>query len=171
MSTVIVSLTLIAAVILLFFFFSFLNKQNKKKQHQKLISIFNSTGVKHGLSFSSQEILGHKIVGLDGINRKFVTVNDKEETNIISLDEVRICEMKKNYQSYQPANQSDYGHETFVTSVVLHFEFKTKKPSLSIVFYDNLLQPVVEEKIMEAKAKDWEIILSKMIASREKVRA
>ena len=171
MSTVIVSVILIGGIVLLITAFKMLNKRNRKKKEQELISLFNQTGEKHGLSFSSQEILHHKVIGLDGINRKFVIVNDKEESSIISLDEIKSCVMKKNFETYQAVDKKDSGHEKFVTSIGLFFEYKNKKQPTQVLFYDNLLHPAIEEKIMETKAKDWETVLSKMIVSSEKVRA
>ncbi len=171
MSTVIVSVILIGGIVLLIMAFNSINKRNRKKKVQELISLFNKTGEKHGLSFSSQEVLRHKIIGLDGINRKFVMVNEKEGSSIISLDEVKSCVMKKNLVNYQSVDQKDSGYEKFVSSIGLLFEFKNKKQTEQVLFYDNLLHPVAEEKIMEVKAKDWETILSKIIGSSEKVRA
>jgi hypothetical protein len=171
MSTVMVSIILIGGIVLLIMAFNMLNKRNRKKKEQELISLFNQTGEKHGLSFSSQEILHHKVIGLDGINKKFVMVGDGQESNIVSLDEVKNCVMKKNFETYKAVDKKDSGYEKFVSSIVLLFEFKNKKQPVQVSFYDNLLHPVAEEKIMETKAKDWETILSKMISSSEEVRA
>src|SRR5690606_13656083 len=101
--------------------------------------------------------------GLDGLNRKFVVVNDNEVSRVISIDDVRKCAVQKNLETYNRADEKSSGYEMFVKSIFLEFEFKDKRPAEKIIFYDNLLQPQVEEKPMEAKAKDWEIILSKMI--------
>ena len=115
------------------------------------------------MSFSSQEVLRNKIIGLDGLNRKFVVVNDNEVSRVISIDDVRKCAVQKNLETYTRADEKSSGYEMFVKSIFLEFEFKDKRPAEKIIFYDNLLQPQAEEKLMEAKVRDWEIILSKMI--------
>ncbi|MEO6683484.1 MAG: hypothetical protein ABIN48_11745, partial [Ginsengibacter sp.] len=74
MSTVIVSLFIIGGVVLLIALFSFINKRSRKAKEQKLVNFFNRTGEENGLAFSSQEILRNKIIGLDGLSRKFVVV-------------------------------------------------------------------------------------------------
>lgn len=163
MSTLIVSLVIIAGVVLLIMGFVFLNKRNRKAKEQKFINLFNKAGEDNGLSFSSQEVLSNKIIGLDGIHRKFVVVNENEVSRVISLDDVKKCSMQKNLETYTRADEKYSGYEMFVKSIFLQFDFKDKKPAETIIFYDNLLQPHIEEKTMEAKAKDWEIILSKMI--------
>lgn len=163
MSTLIVSLVIIAGVVLLIMGFGFINKRNRKSKEQKFINLFNKAGEENGLSFSSQEVLRNKIIGLDGLNRKFVVVNENEVSRVISIDDVRKCSMQKNLETYTRTDEKSSGYEMFVKSIFLQFDFKDKRPAETIVFYDNLLQPQAEEKQMEAKAKDWEIILSKMI--------
>lgn len=162
MATLIVSLVIIAGIVLLIMGFSFLNKRNKIAKEQKLIKLFNNAGEENGLSFSSQEVLRNKIIGLDGLNRKFVVVNENE-VRVISIDDVRKCSMQKNIETYTRADEKSSGYEMFVKNIFLEFEFKDKRPAEKIIFYDNLLQPQAEEKLMEAKVRDWEIILSKMI--------
>lgn len=170
MSTLIVSLVIIGGVILLIMAFVFINKRNRKAREQNFINLFNKTGEENGLSFSSQEVFRNKVIGLDGIRRKFVVVNENEISRIISLDDVRKCSMQKHIETYTRADEKSSGYEMFVKSIFLQFDFKDKRPAETIIFYDNLLQPHIEEKLMEAKAKDWEIILSKMIIDPVKER-
>lgn len=171
MSTLIVSLVIIGFIILLIMGFVFLNKRNRKAKEQKYVDLFNKTGESYGLSFSSQEILRNKIIGLDGINRKFVVVNENEKSRVINLDDIKKCSMEKHLESYSRADEKSSGYEMFVKTIGLKFEFKMKKDSETIIFYDILLNPSVEEKLMESKAKDWETILSKMLIDHVKVRA
>lgn len=163
MSTLIVSLVIIIVIVLLIMGFAYINKRNRKAKEQKFIDLFNKAGEKHGLSFSSQEVLHNKIIGLDGIHRKFVVVNENEISRVISLDDVKKCSMQKNLETYTRTDEKSSGYEMFVKSIFLQFDFKDKRQKETIIFYDNLLQPYAEEKMMESKAKDWEIILSKMI--------
>lgn len=163
MSSIVVSLIIIAGVVLLILGFVFINKRNRKAKEQKFINLFNKAGEEHGLYFSSQEILRNKIIGLDGINRKFVVVNENEISRVINLDDVKKCSMQKNLETYTRTDEKSSGYEMFVKSIFLQFNFKDKRAAETIIFYDNLMQPQAEEKLMEAKAKDWEIILSKMI--------
>ena len=163
MSTLIVSLVIIAVVVLLIMGFGFISKRNRNAKEQRFINLFNKAGEENGLSFSSQEVLRNKIIGLDGLNRKFVVVNENEVSRVISIDDVRKCSMQKNLETYTRTDEKSSGYEMFVKSIFLQFDFKDKRPTETVIFYDNLLQPQAEEKQMEAKAKDWEIILSKMI--------
>lgn len=171
MSTLIVSLVIIGFIILLIMGFVFLNKRNRKAKEQKYVDLFNKTGESYGLSFSSQEILRNKIIGLDGINRKFVVVNENEKSRVINLDDIKKCSMEKHLESYSRTDEKSSGYEMFVKTISLKFEFKMKKDSETVIFYDILLNPSVEEKLMESKAKDWETILSKMLIDPLKVRA
>ncbi len=171
MSTLIVSLVIIAVIVLLIMGFAYLNKRSRKAKEQKFIDLFNKAGEEHGLYFSSQEVLHNKIIGLDGIHRKFVVVNENEISRVISLDDVKKCSMQKHLETYKRADEKSSGYEMFVKSIFLQFDFKDKRPAETIVFFDNLLQPHAEEIIMESKSKAWEIILSKMIIEPVEARA
>jgi hypothetical protein len=171
MSTVIISAIFIAAIVLIFFAFSFINKRNIKKKNQKLLSQFSHAGTSHGLSFSSQEILRNKIIGLDGIHRKFVMVNEKEECKVVALDEVKKCEVVKFFETYKMGDPKNNDTERHLTSIELLFQFKKNNDPVSIAFYDNMIHPVYEAEPMEAKAKDWEILLSKLLQAPQELRA
>lgn len=171
MSTLIVSFVIIGAVILLIIAFGFLSRRNRKAKEQRLVDLFNNVGEKNGLSFSSQEILRNKIIGLDGLNRKFVVVNETGNSTVINLDDVRKCSMEKHLETYSRTDEKSSGYEMFVKTIHLKFEFIKKMEPETVIFYNILLNPEVEEKLMEAKAKDWETILSKMIIDSVKTRA
>ncbi|HXS57993.1 MAG TPA: hypothetical protein VN726_17790 [Hanamia sp.] len=163
MSTVIISIIFIVAIVIIFVAFRVINKRNIKKKNDKLLAQFSQTGTSNGLSFSSQEILRNKIIGLDGIQRKLVMVNEKEECTIVALDEVKKCAVIKNFQTYNLGGDKNSDIERQLTSIGLVFEFKKQDNPVSILFYDNMIHPVFEAAAMEAKANDWEKILSKLL--------
>lgn len=171
MSTVIISLILIGSIMLLVLSLIYIHKKNIKKKRQKLLSRFSEFGILHSLSFSSQEVLRNKIIGLDGIHRKFVFVNEKEEATVVSLDEVKNCKVIKNFETYNMGDSKNSDIERHLTSIQLLFEFKNNNNPVSVIFYDNMIHPIYEVETMEAKAKDWEILLTKMLVSSEKIRA
>ena len=152
-------------------FFNHLNARKKTAKEQRLVDLFNQAGEENGLSFSSQEILRNKVIGLDGIHRKFVVVNDQEKVLILNLDEIKKCYLQKNMETYSRLGEKSSGYEMFVKSIVLNFTYNNNKNVESVGFFDYLLHPVAEEKIMEGKAKDWEMILNKIINVPEKARA
>jgi hypothetical protein len=171
MSTLIVSIIIIGVVVLLMMGFSFINKRNKKDKEQRFVDLFNRAGEENGLSFSSQEVLRNKIIGLDGIHRKFVIVNEQEKITIINLDDIKKCFMQKNMETYSRVDEKSSGYEMFVKSIELQFEFIEGKGNERVLFYDYLLHPLIEAKLMETKAKDWEMILNKMVITPAKARA
>lgn len=163
MSTVIISGIFVAAIVIIFVAFSAINKRNIKKKKDKLLIQFSLAGSSNGLSFSSQEILRNKIIGLDGIQRKFVMVNEKEECKVVALDEVKKCEVVKFFETYKMGDAKSNDTERHLTSIELLFQFKKNNDPVSIAFYDNMVHPIYEAGVMEAKANDWEKILSKML--------
>lgn len=171
MSTVIISGVFIAVIVLIFVVFKIISKRDAAKKNQRLLTQFSHAGTSHGLSFSSQEILRNKIIGLDGIHRKLVMVNEKEECVVVSLDEVKKCAVVKNFETYKVGDPKNNDIERHLTSIELSFEFEKKKEPISILFYDSMVHPIYEVEPMEAKANDWETLLSKMLVSNGKVRA
>lgn len=171
MPSLLISLIIIGIVTFLVTVFQFINQRNQKARDKKFIDLFNRAGEEYGLSFSSQELLRNKIIGLDGIHRKFVVVNENEKSRVINLNEVKKCFIEKKLETYSRGNEKSSGYEMFVKKIVLKFQFNNRKEPQSIVFYDNLLNPPGEEKLMEAKARGWETILSKMIIHPVKERA
>lgn len=165
MSTFIVSIVIIAGVFFLVAFFRIVNKKKQTQNRKRLVKLFEASGVKHHLQFSSQEILYNSIMGFDGPNRKFLFIDHDENEIIIELDEVKNIAVEKRVQPFIEINQKVRRSENIVSSVDLVFHFKMKKAPVSIKFFDRLYHAPILENKLTAKAKDWEIILTKMLDS------
>ena len=58
--------------------------------------------------------------------------------------------------------------ENYLTSIVIQFQFIHSAAPLGISFYDSACNSIYEMAELEAKAKDWVAVLSKMIAKEQK---
>ena len=67
MSTIIIAAILVISIIGIFVIFASISKKNARKRNKTLLKRLSKSGSEHGLSFSSQEILKNKIIGLDGV--------------------------------------------------------------------------------------------------------
>ncbi len=171
MSTLIISAIFIVLIMLVFFVFIFINKKNKRNKQQRLALKFSHAGTMHGLSFSSQEILGSKIIGLDGIHRKLVLVRESAPETVIALDEVTKCEVVSAFQTYQIGDSKSKDTERHLTSIALLFHFKKTNNPISIQFYNSMTDSVYEAAALEAKANDWSVLLSKLLQPPKEIRA
>lgn len=171
MSTVITSLILIAVIIGLMVIFKLMHSKSILKKREKMASSLSHAGTQHGLSFTSQELLHAKAIGVDGIHRKFLIVNEKMEATVVALDEVKNCEVKKEFETLQYGDPKKPEYESHLATIELVFAFSNKKNPVKVVFFNHLINRAAEAPNLEAKAKDWEIILSKMIAPHAQERA
>lgn len=171
MSTIITSLIIIALIVAIVFVFKMINKIHLKKVKDKLISSLSHAGTKHELSFTSQELLRDKVIGVDGIHRKFVVVNEQEECIIVNLEEVKNCRFQKNYGQVHYGEGANRHVENRLATISLLFEHERNNKIVQVHFYDHTVHSFSEADALEAKARDWEVILSKMMSSPQMARA
>ncbi len=158
---------LAAAVIVICLLFLSIAVKQKDKRIYLMLKRFSELGTVKNLSFSSQEILGSGVIGLDGMSRKllFLTSVDGSEfvQRLINLDEVRKCTVKKVFSNTRWGVFKNRQLPTFVESISLHFEFHNGKEPVDIPFYNHLENPVFHPDEIEQKAERWKQILGKML--------
>lgn len=140
-------------------------KKYKGGAMKKLLMYFSEEGIRNDLSFSSQQILKDCIIGLDGVNRKFLIAKqqgDAFHSVIIDLDEIKTCTVKKEYGSIKVGELKNKKLDQYLEKIVLHFEFKNGRDDAEIPFYRPFENEVFEMPELERKAKRWEAIISKM---------
>ena len=128
-------------------------------------------GSKFSLSFSSHEVVGNKIIGLDGINRKLLVLEEadgRSNSYIIDLDEVRAISVKKIYNGIKAGELKKRRIEEFLKTIHLQFEFKNGNKDAAWPFYENEIDNIYDLRKLERKAKNWQMILSKMTCMQNK---
>jgi hypothetical protein len=165
MSTILTGVILIAGTIGFVLLLVFINKRNKKREDKALINAVNEAGVEKGYSFSSQELLKDKIIGLDGVNQRLLIFDSKNTNHVtnIQLADVKECSLKKEYESINYGNDKKADMEQQLRTIAIRFSFKNRSGFFSLSFYDSMLHSVYEMAELEAKAKHWEMLLSKLI--------
>lgn len=124
----------------------------------KLGSMFN-------LSFSSHELLGEKIFGVDGIKRKVLVVEEKNGSSssyIIELDKVKSVSVKTVYDSIKPDDLRKKRLEEFLKTMQLQFEFEDGRDAVTLPFFENKKNSLADLPSLERKTKNWKMIFSKM---------
>ena len=160
MSTVFVASVVIAIVVIFCLAFITASKWRNKKKLSGLLKHFSKLGTSHNLSFTSQEVLADKIIGLDGPNRKVLVLEKKlneVHSYVIDISQVQDCLFNKTERNY-------------VCTIGLAFRFKNENAVIDLCFYNSMVNSIYELQMLESKARHWESILSKLL-TKDKKRA
>lgn len=144
-------------------------KNSSKGRDKSRYSQLSELGSKLNLSFSSHVSLGSKMIALDGIKRKLLVLdinNASNEYYIIQLDEVKVISVKKNYSWIQPGELNKKGFEEFLETIFLYFEYRDKGHTVALPFYERGKNSVSNLPMLERNARNWQMILSKMITPK-----
>ena len=173
MSTIIIAAILVISTIGIFAIFASISKKSARKRNKTLLKRLSKSGSEHGLSFSSQEILKNKIIGLDGLNQTLLIFEFENADNVIciNMQEVKNCTVEKKYDSIVIGNERKAKLEPHLRSIGIKFSFKNSREPISVSIYDNCINSIYEMQELEAKAKNWEKTLSGMISKELEVRA
>ncbi len=123
-------------------------------------------GTKFNMSFSSHELIGNKIIGLDGIQRKILIAekgNIFQDLHIISIDEIKTISLKKVYNSILAGALKKRKIGDFLKTLVLQFELRNKREVIVLPFYESILNKLYDLGGLERKARNWQLMLSKLI--------
>ena len=135
-----------------------------------MLVFFSRLGATYNLSFTGQEILRDKIIGLDGLRRKVLVVEQQDKkynSQIIDLYEVETCKMKKIYTAINSDGFKIDRIDDYLNCIALEFDFKTGKDSVAVLFYKDESHSVYEIAELETKTKHWEAMLSKMLPNKQ----
>jgi hypothetical protein len=157
MAILIIALTIILPWI-------FIARHNKavKKQEQDNFRRFSTAGSHRHLSFSRQEVIQNKIIGFDGIKQTLMVFEMENDFDItcIAVKELSQCSVDKEYYTVADTNT---GNERILKEISLVFHFADKRNPVYVVFYSNHNDSIYLMADMEAKAKEWQSAISRLI--------
>ncbi len=161
MSTILVGLIIIAIAVIPTFIFIRLHKQSEKKRHTARLRSFQNAGIKHGLSFTHDEVLKDKMLGLDTNNQKLLQFTfDKKDEIVVNLKDVESCTLYKEYHQFVIGGRNSARGEQVPARLGLKIKSSKIEPALMIDFYNNHSNVIYELSDMEKKAKKWESLIS-----------
>jgi hypothetical protein len=130
--------------------------RQKRLAAKSLRQRFIALGIQHGLNFSSQEMLGDGMIGLDGQQRRLLVLASVAagvfRSEIISLNEVQSCSLVRYHHEQQGSRPA---------AVHLQLTLPHRLP-VEIVFYEEGRDKKNHWKELENKARQWEVLLGKM---------
>jgi hypothetical protein len=122
-------------------------------------------GSKFNLSFSSYLELGNKVIALDGLKKILLVFKTNQEITkpfIIELSKVSAVTVKKCVSSIGSKQLKEKGIEEFLKSIDLEFKYG-RNETIIISFYDCKTDNISDLPKLDKNAKNWQIILSKMV--------
>jgi hypothetical protein len=108
------------------------------------------------------------VLGIDGIHRKLMMIREVEGVtnfNIIDLDKITACYVHKEYQSIRAGALQNGSPNQYIRSVTLDLRI-AGGTTVSLPFYEKDKDKPDEIHICEARARDWESMLNKMLVKR-----
>lgn len=160
MSTLLVALLIVLSISAILFVLLFLNNRSNRIKTEKLLRRFSELGTEYNLSFTGQEVLRNRIIGVDGLKGKVLFLEHSHTDPvyfIIDLIDVKGCRVSKRYGSSNAGNAEVYLH-----TIALEFDFIKGSHIVALPFYNHVSDSIQDATAMEAKAKSWEAVLSKM---------
>ncbi|MEP7278576.1 MAG: hypothetical protein ABI813_08040 [Bacteroidota bacterium] len=133
--------------------------------HTKYMQI-SQLGTRFNLSFSGYEKIGNKIMAFDGVRRKLLIIDaadSSEKYDIIELNEISKISIKKIFNSIEAGELKKRSLEQFIKNICLQFNFRNRLHSVVLSFYDRENDSITEALPLEKKARNWQILLSKII--------
>lgn len=137
----------------------------------ELKSLLYRLGEDNKVSCSKKETMKHVALGLDEEKCKLLVlqqIEDRFDWQVISLDSVHTCFVKKTYININANDLKKGILEEYLDKIALRFEFTNKNEPLEVVFYNHIDHNIFEMAELEQKAKDWEIAISKILMYRIK---
>ena len=141
-------------------FYGYLNSRIKR--------LWNITKLakKRSLNISNQDEVGANVIGLDVAKRKLLYAKKTANTSsclIIDLNNLERCTIKKEYNSINAGELKTRKLHHFLKSIFLHFVFKNGSGTLSLPLFVSQKEQEVNIEQLEAQAKKWESIVSKLL--------
>lgn len=174
MSILFIALILISAIVLIVMLLVWVNNHAQNNKRERIYKHLKDLAATNEFSFTSQEIFGRTMMALDGINRKLVVITENEdvfETTIIRLEEVQYCKVKKDYSHLIREEARATTAEILLNGMSLQFVFNSNNDDFTVKIYDINTHSFYQIPGLEEKAKNWEIILNKLIKTQEQLRA
>jgi len=169
MSHISISLIVLLTLIIITSILITMHNYQLKAKKEGMLSFFRKVALVHDLSFTGQEVLRDVVLGLDAPKRKLLIVEEKNknyDTRVIDLSDVDSCKVKKVYTAIDIQGYKKNKPEEYLNSIAIELELHTGPSPVVVFFYKNTTSNVYEIKELQARARNWEIMLSGMLQSK-----
>jgi hypothetical protein len=160
MSTLLMALFILAVTIIVPWIFIARHKKAVKEKERYNFHRFSTAGTERNLSFTRQEVIQNMILGLDGIQQVLMIAELDNDYDIacIPLKELAACRIDKTYDT-----TGENTSEKVLKETRLVFDFNDQRVPLYISFYNNNEDSIYLMADKEAKAREWQMAISKLL--------
>jgi len=165
MSHLTIASILVLTISIIITFLVIMHNNQLKARKNSILSFYKNAGIVHNLSFTDEEVLQDKVLGLDVSKRKLLIAEEQAEeynTRVIDLREIAACTVKKIYGAINSHEYKRNKTEDYLKSIALEFEFTTGGAPMAVHFYRNTTNTVYEIRELEGRAKNWAKMLSNL---------
>jgi hypothetical protein len=155
--TIVTLITAIIAALLVIISLGYYRKQTKA---EGVYISFKNAATAFNLSFTKQEVLGNRVIGIDAANNKLLFLEargNKHDGYLINLDEIKGCSVKRVYGAMHTDGSN---LESYVNSVALKLDYKNGAKPTVLIFYDRTINAENEMRERATQAKAWQALLS-----------
>ena len=127
MSMLIVALIVVSGIAVVLLLLVFLHNRQNKRRKGKMLRCFSELGSEYNLSFTSLEVIGNRIIGVDGLKGKVLFLENDDDSpiwSVIDLSEAKSCQVKKVYGNLNAGKSSERSTETYLQTITLEFDLK-----------------------------------------------
>jgi hypothetical protein len=120
----------------------------------------------HSLAISTHDEAGTHLLALDEVKRKLLYANTTPGSSsylIADLNQLEICTIKQEYTCIPAGKLKNRKLHHFLKSIFLNLVFKYGAGTLSIPLFDAQKDKPHNIENLQAKAKKWSAIISKLL--------
>ncbi len=142
-----------------------MNTHQKKIQDGQLLQRFSELGTKYQLAFSCQLDLPGILMGIDGIRRKMMVLNNSEnllEWKLIDLGTIRSCTLLKTYDPIMAGELDSYSPDRYIHDISLRIITENNEEIL-LPFYIRYLHNLKDLPRITKTAQDWHHMILKLL--------
>lgn len=165
MHSIIIAVALVTTVIIICLVLIAINNRQRRKNANELSNRFFKLGKERNLIFSKMDVLGNFMVGLDDVYNKIMVLTKSEheyDSFVIDLGEVKDCSKRNIYKRINRGSAKRDEFESYVDEIFLVFDFQEKAEQVNLSFYESGRNSLLEMAALEQKAKDWEMIVTRI---------
>lgn len=144
----------------------------RRKEKNQLLLQFQRLAANYKIQFSRQEVLNRTIIGLDEMQRKLLILKKRAGATavarLIDLTGVRSCFLEKQYSVLRTTGNKKEKREQRFEKLILHILLEDGTAE-EIIFYNYLVNPVMDLTKLANKAEHWEIMLTKLLEQKRQI--
>ena len=118
------------------------------------------------LSISNQDEVGSNVIALDVVKRKLLYAKKAPAASsclIIDLNNLETCSIRKEYSGINAGELRTKKLHHFLKSVLLKLVFKNGTGAVSLALFDAQKESLDNPEQLEAQARKWENLVSKLL--------